>query len=469
MTIELIGIITLMLGVIGVFRPPSFIVYLFFSSLLLGSAAAFILDSLGGTNIPPAHLLLGFLIYRLLSVESVRKGIIPRIKFGRPGFWLLLTVIYGAVTAYIWPRLFAGQTIVIPVRSQGYTIALEPSTANLTQAVYFVGDFVCFIVLSGYAASSLAARKVLTNAALFCVILNLIFAALDMVTYFTNTTELLSFIRNATYSLLNETELAGFKRIVGSFVEASAFGSMSLGFFAFTGTLWMLGVRTRLTAALTVLTFLALIFSTSTTAYVGLFVVLAIAYVQNLVRISHRSAPPQVLFFVLGAPIILATVAIAIAFSDTYSTYLGNLLDTFILDKMSSASGVERSSWNQQAIQNFLDTFGFGVGIGSLRASSFPVAVISNFGLLGTVLFGLFFVTIFVRRAYRRQMDPVNDAYRRASRAACLSWLVTATLSGALVDLGLAFFAFAALASSEPVIVQEPTGSVSSVQVLLGS
>jgi hypothetical protein len=454
MTIELIGVIALTLGIVSIFCPPAFIVNLFLYSILLGASAASILEALGGASLQPAHLLLGFLVFRLLRDNVIVRNIIHGFAFGRPGFWLLLTTIYCTATAYILPRLFAGQTLVVPARAESaYVIALAPSMTNLTQSIYFIGDFVCFVVLSGY-ATSLEGRKVLGNAALRFAALNLIFAVLDLVTYFTNTTELLSFIRNGTYGLLSDTEVAGFKRIVGSFTEASSFGSMTLGCFAFTGKLWLRGIRPRLTSILTFLSFAALIFSTSTTAYVGLFAFLAFSYLENLPRILHRSITSQMAIFIFVIPVIAAIVVIAIGFSDTYSIYLRDLLDTFVLKKMTTDSGMERSSWNRQAMENFFDTFGFGTGNGSLRTSSFPIAVLANLGIVGAVLFGLFFLTVFFSFRKRRPIDGLDDAYRQAAKSACFAWLITATVSGALVDLGLAFFALAALACSRPADVQ---------------
>lgn len=49
-----------------------------------------------------------------------------------------------------------------------------------------------------------------------------------------------------------------------------------------------------------------------------------------------------------------------------------------------------------------------------------------------------------------------------AAKYACLGWLVAATVSGALVDLGLPFFAFAALACSRII---EPLGAISPGQL----
>jgi hypothetical protein len=454
MTIELIGIIALALGFASLYRSPSFIVNVFLCSTLLGAAAASVLEALGGTSLPPAHLLLGFLTLRLLRDKAISKNIANGFTFGRPGFWLLLTTIYCTATAYIMPRLFAGQTVVVPVRAESaYTIPLGPAMTNLTQSVYFIGDFVCFAVIYGY-ASSLAARKSFGAVTVRFAALNLIFAAIDLGTYFTGTTEVLSFIRNGTYGLLNDTEVAGFKRIVGSFTEAASFAGMTLGCLAFTSRLWLLGIRPRFTGILTFLAFFALLFSTSTTAYVGLAVFFTVTYFEILLRILYRPWTTQMAFFVFAVPLVGAIIALSIAFSDTYSVYLGSLLDTFLFNKMQTDSGVERSLWNRLAIQNFFDTYGFGTGNGGMRSSSFPIAVIANLGVIGTVLFSLFFITVFLSSRNGGPVDPLDDAYRKAAKSACFAWLITATVSGALVDLGLAFFAFAALASAGAAQVQ---------------
>jgi hypothetical protein len=453
MTVELIGFITLALGLLSLFRPESFIVRLFLSSTLLGSSAAFILEAVGGTNISPAHLLLGFLAYRLLSVESIYGAAAKSVTLGTPGFWLLLTVVYSVLSAYFMPRLFTGQTAIFAVRNLlgGYSTPLEPAMSNLTQSVYFVGDLACFVLLYGY-ASTLSGRRVLGDAAVWCAALNLGFAILDLATYFTNTTELMSVIRNANYALLNDQEVAGFKRIVGSFTEASSFGSTTLGYFAFTSRLWLLGVRRRMSLILTLLSLSALLFSTSTTAYVGLAAFLLYSYVNILIGAFGKPLTLQIGIFLFVVPAALVGLVIVIALNDAYWASLQNLLDTLVLNKMSTDSGIERSSWNRQAMQNLFDTFGFGVGNGSVRASSFPVGVLASLGIFGTLIFGMFFVKVLFSRTGHEPFDRLDDAYRQAAKSVCVAWLITATTSGALIDLGLPYFAFAALACAKPVV-----------------
>ena len=450
MTVEYVGIFALLVGILCLYCRQSFIVYMFLSATLLGAAAAFVLTGLGGTNISPAHLLLCFLALRLLRTPEILGNSIRGLELGRPGFWFLLTVIYATVTAYVLPRIFAGQTMIFAVRAQSsMSIPLAPAMSNLTQSIYFIGDLVCFFILYGF-ASAKDGYRVLGNAAIACAAVNLIFAALDIATYLTGTAELFTPIRNATYSMLNDSDIAGFKRIVGSFTEASAFGAMTLGYFGFTGKLWLLGIRPRVTGGLALLSLMALVFSTSTTAYVGLSVLLLIGYLETLIQALRRPVTPYMAVFLIGAPFLALVMVIAILLSDTYSAYIKGLLDTMVLKKMSTDSGVERSSWNRQAMQNFIDTFGFGVGNGSVRASSILFGVPASLGVIGTLFFGLFLATMGLAKPKWTQSGVVDDAFRQAAKYACLAWFIAGATSGAVIDLGLPFFAFAAFACARP-------------------
>jgi hypothetical protein len=449
MTVEIIGIVAVLIGLLSIYREPSFIIYVFVCSTLLGAAAGLILDSLGGASISPAHLLLGFLVYRLLSDRTIARETIKSVSLGLPGFWLAATVISSVATAFLMPRLFAGQTFVFPVRAENrYTELLAPATSNLTQSVYFVGNLVCFLVMSGVAATR-SGTRILLNAALAAAVLNLIFAALDLLTYFTNTAEIFSIIRNATYTIYADDQAGGFKRIIGSFSESSSFGSMTLGYFALTLRLWLMGLYPRFTFAVTFLSLLALLFATSTTAYVGLVVYLVFLYGEIIVRGMSGSVTPQMRFVLFGAPILLAIMVLAIALSDTYSAYFQNLLDTFVLNKLNTASGEERSAWNSQALQSFFDTFGFGVGNGSARASSFPIAVLASLGIFGTILFGLFMAGVFFTGNKRAAWDPLGHALQLGAKSACLAWLISSSISNPQIDLGLSFYIFAAVACSK--------------------
>jgi hypothetical protein len=448
MQVELIGIVAILIGLASFYREPPFIVYVFVCSTLLGAAAGLILEALGGASISPAHLLLGFLAYRLLRIRDIAREAINSIKPGRAGFWLALTVLFSIATAFLMPRLFAGETFVFPVRAQNaYTEFLQPSTSNLTQSVYFIGNLVCFFVISGVAASSFG-KRVLLNAAFAGAVLNLIFAALDLLTYFTNTAEIFSIIRNATYTIYADDQAVGLKRIIGSFTESSSFGSMTLGYFALTLRMWLLGLYPRFTFTLTALSFLALLLATSTTAYVGLVIYMAFLYCEILVRIISGTATSRMRLLLFTGPVLLLIVVVAIALNDSSWEYFQNLLDALVFNKLNSASGEERSAWNRQAMQSFFDTFGFGVGNGSGRASSFLVAVLASLGLFGAILFGTFLFGVLFRRQKNASLDPLGHVIQAAARSMCLAWLISNSISNPQIDLGLAFYIFAAVSCS---------------------
>src|ERR1019366_7257790 len=86
MTLEVIGVITLVVGLLSIISGLPFVINMFFCSMLFGSAAAFILTSLGGTSILPSYLLLGFLAIKLLSTKDCVKRVEEGLAFGRPGF-----------------------------------------------------------------------------------------------------------------------------------------------------------------------------------------------------------------------------------------------------------------------------------------------------------------------------------------------------------------------------------------------
>jgi hypothetical protein len=245
--------------------------------------------------------------------------------------------------------------------------------------------------------------------------------------------------------------VAGFKRIVGSFSEAAVFATTTLGLFAFNGRLWLSGIYTRFTFTIAALSLCALLFSTSTTGYVGLSLLLAIAYLDCFIRTLTGRGTVQMVVFVGGLPLVIAICVIALALNDTYWLYIHDLLNTMVLSKMSTDSGVERTAWNRQALMSFFDTSGFGAGIGSLRASSFLIAVPASIGIFGAFTYGAFiFCVLFSRRERSVESDPFEVAGQQAARAACLACLLSASVAGAFVDLGLIFFIYAGLACGDP-------------------
>lgn len=449
MSLEPIGFLMILAGFACFAFGPSVAVAVFMNVMLLGAAAAAFLTALGGANIQPAHLLLAFIAADVLLRPALLQEALRRLRFPQAGFWLLLTVGYGLAVTLIMPRLFAGATYVFaPARTDGgvvdvLTIPLGPSSANVTQSVYFVGDAICFAAICAYSGRPGAARDIV-RAATLCGAINLCFVVIDLATYYTGTAELLSFLRNSSYRLLDDAEMAGFKRIVGSFTEAAAFAYITLALFAFSLRLWIEGIAVRATGAIALLSAVALVFATSSTGYVGLAAILSLQSLRGIARLLAGRATQNTLVLLGLAPVALAVVAAGILLSPQLRASIGDLADLTLFNKLSSDSGIERSAWNRQAIGAIRDTLWLGAGIGSLRASSWLVAVPANIGAVGAAAYGAFLLAVLFGR--HPDDDPLAAAVRGAAREACIAQVVAASVAGSFIDLGLSFFLFAAVA-----------------------
>lgn len=452
MSVPPIGLITLAIGLLALFRGADVALLCFVPMALLGSAGAVLLG--GSGTIQPAHLMLGFVLLAVFAKPARLAVPLHSVTFPREGFWLLLVMVYGVVGAMLLPRLLAGVTGVNAIGATDYgpsllLVPLGPTSGNITQSIYIVADTLCFLTVLAYAATPRGFALVVRAVLAYCVA-DIVFAAIDIATSATNTGDLLSFIRNADYQLHLDEVTGGMKRIVGSFTEASAFSYATVGVLGFTSRLWLAGRWPRLTGAVSLLALGLLAFSTSSTAYVATPGLAAVVYAGAVLRVLRRgTAAPASFAFLALAPIALVAVVAAIALNPTASATMRDFLTVTLFDKSTSQSGMERAQWNLTAWRNFQDTLGLGGGLGSIRASSFPLAVLSNLGVVGAVGFAGFFAALFWTDRGDAPHSLEADL-RSAARTACAGLLIGATVSGALVDLGLPFYVFAGLACAVP-------------------
>lgn len=444
MQIELIGVVAFIVGLISLGRGPGFAVYMVFLSTLLGASAAAILTFMGGATLQPAHLMLGFVLLKIGSNPYRLADGLASLRFPRPGFWLLITVLYSLVGAVLITRLFAGTTNVYAIARLGdgvriALVPLVPTGGNITQSLYFASDLLTYVAF--YACSrELGARslEVLCSAAVVCAFANFAFGLIDVATFVTGTGELLSFLRNAGYTMLVEVEMAGFKRVVGSFAEASAYGSASLVLFTFTSKLWLEEVFTRRAGIAAAVSLIAVIASTSTTAYAGLAIVVALEYVICLYMLFiQRNSTRNATIFIFLGPFVVVFLVMFGALQESVWTAGQNIYQAAFSDKLSSDSGVERSSWNYQALQNVIETNGLGVGVGSTRTSSWPIAVLASLGIIGSITYFAFVLLFLFARPVR---DKRTRSFQKAVRSACVSQVILASIGSPFVDLGLLFF-----------------------------
>ena len=448
------------------------------ASLAFGATAIGTITSLGGSS--P----LIFTLFAMLTVlfALARRHIWTEIgtMFGRlHAAWVVCALMaYGVIGAFLFPRFFAGQTTVFATSRTGrgvYETALAPVSANVSQSGYFLlggMTFLALCILLRHPRTLIDVKRGFFG----WFWLHSCMGVLDLAAKVSGAGDILSPIRTASYAMLTQTSESGFWRIAGAYAEASAFGGVSLFGLAFTYVYWR-KTGSRQAFFLGIVLLVLLLLSTSSTAYFGLLVLSVPVLVMIVASITssriHRSE-----LFICGLFLLLAVIALAIYLSiPTFFDPLSRLFDATIVNKIESASGRERAYWNYKGLQAFFDTAGLGVGLGSSRASSWIIAVISQLGVLGSVLMATL-VAILVRGLYGvpKPVAQEDVAIVAAVRACALTSLIAGSLASGSADPGLNLLIPLAVIvtirarqrKKEDLIIALPTPRISVPQVVRG-
>ncbi|MEM7460276.1 MAG: hypothetical protein AAF331_12485, partial [Pseudomonadota bacterium] len=450
----LIGLIFIALAAASVFRSQMT------ALAVMGVAALFqaatVMD-LGMATIPPGHVTLAFFILAVILRVNGLGASVSALVYPRAGFFLSMVVAWAVISGFVLPRVFAGMVQVIPLNLIGdyfVQVPLFPRSSNLNQSVYFIGNLCAFLFVFGMMKSPGMLKKAAGAGLIICAA-HMAIAMLDSFTFAIGQPNLLDFMRNAGYSQLFGATVMGMKRMTGSFTEASAFSAMAIGLFAFAFRLWRGGIYTKWSGPLSIALAFGVILAFSSTGFVAFGVYFIVTYSLNLVSNEGGAisgARSRRMFFVSLAPIGALAVAVLVAVRPDVLDPVVELFDSSIATKLSSASGQERMAWNLSGISNFFNTYGLGVGLGSVRTSSFLVSVPANLGLIGVLLFGAFFYQLFFSTNGQRwgRIDPESAQIVAAARSSCFALLIAAAVSSSTMDLGLVFHIMAGIACSSP-------------------
>ncbi len=446
--IEPIGLITLAAALIAVAIGGTAPIVLVTLTSSLGAAAALLI---GSANIQPAHLVLLVAVAAILLRPGALVFFLRTLATSPAAIWLLLLVLYGIATAYLMPRLLAGTTDIVPLGSTAYddtgdTVPLGPVSSNFTQSVYMVANLLCFVATL-HAASTERGLRMLVRGMLGLVSFNAVLAAADVVTYWTGTHALLDVARNARYTLHHLEQIAGLKRIVGGMPEASAFARFTLGLMAFSAMLWLAGLWRATSGTLALASVALVLLSTSTTGMVGLAPVIGAVYAIALWRVLSDGPTVPTLSLVVVLPAIAAVIGLVLLSSAELREGILDYLDLLVFSKSSSNSGIERASFNAFGLQNFLDSGGFGVGLGSVRTSSLPIALLAHVGIPGTIFYLGFLASVaWPQRSVAT--SPLRAGAKAGAMMGCFALICGDLLAAPNIEQGLIFYVLAGIAAS---------------------
>lgn len=450
MQIVLSSVLALVVIVALLFRGPYRGLWLFFAVTPMAAAAAINLPAVGGASILVSDLV-ALTMFGLVAIHRHGLSLMAgTMRFGQPGFWMLLLMVYATICTLLFPAVFAGQTEVFSLSRSAnesgiISIPLAPSSGNLTQLFRLGLGVAIFYACATVFRVRPDARTVVMG----LVVASSVNAALgwiDVLTYAVGLEAILEPIRSANYAILYDVRMVGIKRMIGGFPEASSFGYFSLGLFAFWFQYWLDTPRSRLVVVMLVITFVAVVRSTSSASYVALVAYLMTVALIFGTRTLRRQTERRVVSIAVAGVLALWLAALTIFATYEFVPAVQAFLDRALFDKLDGASGVERLSWNAQALTNFLETGMMGAGLGSVRASSWLMATLASLGLIGSGLFFAFIASVVwpVPTAYRA--DPRMHVVR-ALQSASIALVISASLTGATPDLGVFFFAFCGLAA----------------------
>jgi hypothetical protein len=425
--------------VIGRLAGSAIIVGLF-ASLAFGSTAIVSMPALGSSS----PLIYAAFALLLVARAALRRdftqalGLVFRQHI--TAFVACTLVFYAFASAIILPALFAGDvSALVPIDGIITEVRLAPSGGNITQTAYLVVGIAAFFSLRILLLDFKNIKTV--RSGLFAyVIANVLLGLIDLGGKLAGLGDWLFPIRSAGFALLIDVEASGFWRIAGGYSEASSFAISCLACIAFVFMYWR-WTASKLALFMTLVLFALLLFSTSTTAYVGLAVLVSFAAISVCSTFfTGRMKFHDLLLFTMLLLVSASGLGLYLYNENLYEP-LRDLIQTMVFEKANSDSGQERSYWNEISLQNFIETYGLGIGMGSSRSSSWFVSVLSQLGIFGALLFGAILAAIF-NGAGSIRVSCQSEIYAlvTSARAMTIGWLTGICIAGSSADPGLLVF-----------------------------
>ena len=443
MQLSVVGLVICIGLLIVGYSQRAILTVAFIASFAFGATSIVTLDALGGSS--P-------LIYTVFAILLVLSALVRKsslydfetvISRSRTPWILIALTLYAVASAMILPRLFAGQTTAfVSSRDSGEVLELPlaPVSGNLTQTAYFALGALVFLALSMRLLQRDNLQFVMRGFFALCIV-HVALGAVDLAGKLSGAGDVLMFTRSSSYALATNVQEAGFYRIAGGFSEASAYGGYTLACLAFALTFWR-RTGSTLGLVLAICLLILLILSTSTTAYLGAGLIVLLFGASTLRTVFIGKVLRRDLTLA-GLALAATTAAFAIQlFSPDFFQPLIRLFETMTFDKSSSVSADERLYWTTKSIHSLIDTAGLGIGFGSSRSSSWIVSVVSQLGVLGSVLMVALIVE-FARGVQQSQMsdvDPQLVAMHDSVRSFALLWMAAAVMSGGSAEPGGLFF-----------------------------
>jgi hypothetical protein len=382
-----IGYILLPIGLAGLLLSKKWLYRLFvFSTLFSASSVVNVGDAENGSAVQ-VWMFFGFMWLLRITLDNLsRLSFSVDRRILRACLWLLSFAAIASVSLimpiYISGRLF----ITSPFLFDNSAAPLYFTSHNITQLLYLIFGITIAICVAHFNTNDDLRQETEK-----IILLSAFFISLWGGLQFTcNVTGIPypDFIFNNSGSVSAKgflETLSGLGRISSVAVEPSMFAQSLVTLLPLTIPAWLKRgsvISTSADRACSVFILLLLILSTSSTAYLGLFVfatllfsLLLHAKVMSKVKASFFA----IIAFAVGLVVIMVGMALVPVVRD--------VVNSAVLNKSTSGSAFERLMTIQLAFGYFLKFPVLGIGWGSATSHDLLVKLLSNVGLLGTVAF----------------------------------------------------------------------------------
>jgi hypothetical protein len=187
-----------------------------------------------------------------------------------------------------------------------------------------------------------------------------------------------------------------FPRVQATYQEPSAFAPFIVGVYSYY-LYSTFKYKNLLHLTMTIVALILILLSASTTAYISTMILTLLVLYFNLpLRIKNYTVyinPSRIIINVIIITAMLLIFMGVIFFTIGFDSFIF-LINEFLINKLDTASYKNRTIADLHALKLFVDTYGFGVGLGSNRPSSLLPFLLSQLGFVGTLLFLVFIYKI---------------------------------------------------------------------------
>lgn len=359
--------------------------------------------------------------FLLLTVRAFRQHALPCPSQSLRTATALLAAyaVIAIAGAFVLPHLHAGVPVYLLLNKFGFdrgTTPLHFTVSNLVQAIN-LAIHVCvlaFLLQARTFSESVGSKMLIGFSAATALVLGIGFYE-RMATFGWWESFNVFWMSNPGYAQLHDHTVAGFRRIVAPFSEASYATTFLAAVWVGLLAVCLFGRARRWQLAATLVVGIGLINPLGSTGWVaaGLvaFAVLLLAtalalfkrlpngyaavasqFGEKLTISTHSDADRR---STLRKRVLAAwTLILCLVLSGCWAWKMSPaapkiqaVVDTVLLKKLEGGSAKVRHRSNEQALQIVKDTYGMGAGLGSNRASSYFASLVSNTGIAGLLCF----------------------------------------------------------------------------------